>query len=54
MQPLLIVLGVIVGVVVLVAMFIAGIYNGLVTLRNRFKNEYGYYTNLVCTNYTYL
>ncbi|MCY2933922.1 MAG: LemA family protein [Planctomycetota bacterium] len=40
MQPLLIVLGVIVGVVVLVAMFIAGIYNGLVTLRNRFKNAY--------------
>ncbi|MEI7921381.1 MAG: LemA family protein [Planctomycetota bacterium] len=40
MQPLLIVLGVIVGVVVLVALFIAGIYNGLVTLRNRFKNAY--------------
>jgi LemA protein len=37
---LLVVLGVIVGVIVLLAMFIAGIYNGLVTLRNRYKNAY--------------
>jgi LemA protein len=31
---------VIVGVIALLAMFIAGIYNGLVTLRNRYKNAY--------------
>ena len=37
---MLVVLGVIVGVIVLLAMFIAGIYNGLVTLRNRYKNAY--------------
>jgi len=37
---LLVVLGVIAGVIVLLAMFIAGIYNGLVTLRNRYKNAY--------------
>ena len=37
---LLVLLGVIVGVIVLLAMFIAGIYNGLVTLRNRYKNAY--------------
>jgi len=37
---LLVVPGVIVGVIVLLAMFIAGIYNGLVTLRNRYKNAY--------------
>ena len=40
MKSMLIVLGVIVGVIVLLAMFIAGIYNGLVTLRNRYKNAY--------------
>ncbi len=40
MQSMLVVLGVIVGVIVLLAMFIAGIYNGLVTLRNRYKNAY--------------
>jgi LemA protein len=37
---MLVVLGVIAGVIVLLAMFIAGIYNGLVTLRNRYKNAY--------------
>lgn len=37
---LLVLLGVIAGVIVLLAMFIAGIYNGLVTLRNRYKNAY--------------
>jgi LemA protein len=37
---LLVVPGVIAGVIVLLAMFIAGIYNGLVTLRNRYKNAY--------------
>lgn len=40
MQSVLIVLGVIVGVIAVVAMFVAGIYNGLVTLRNRYKNAY--------------
>jgi LemA protein len=40
MQSMLVVLGVIAGVIVLLAMFIAGIYNGLVTLRNRYKNAY--------------
>lgn len=40
MQSMLVVLGVTVGVIVLLAMFIAGIYNGLVTLRNRYKNAY--------------
>ena len=37
---LLVVLGVIAGVVVLGGMFVAGTYNGLVALRNRYKNAF--------------
>ena len=40
MQNVLIVLGAVVGVIAVVARFVAGIYNGLVTLRNRYKNAY--------------
>jgi LemA protein len=40
MQPILIVLGVILGIVVLAALIVAGIYNGLVTLKNRYKNAF--------------
>jgi len=40
MAPLFIVLLVLVGGVVLLAMFVAGMYNRLVQLRNRFKNAF--------------
>src|ERR1700734_3053421 len=40
MIPLLIGLGVIVAVVVVFIAVVAGIYNKLVTLRNRYKNAY--------------
>ena len=39
-HPVLIVLGVLLLVVVVLALWIAGIYNALVALRNRFKNAY--------------
>ena len=40
MSPLIIGLLVVVGFIVVVAMFIIGKYNGLVALRNRFKNAW--------------
>ncbi|HEY1794452.1 MAG TPA: LemA family protein [Opitutaceae bacterium] len=40
MTAALIILGVIVAVVVIAALFAAGIYNSLVSLRNRFKNAF--------------
>ena len=40
MLYVLITLGVIFGVILLVAIIAVGIYNGLVTLRNRYKNAY--------------
>ncbi len=40
MQSILIVLGVILGIVALAALVVAGIYNGLVTLKNRYKNAF--------------
>ncbi|MEI2727364.1 MAG: LemA family protein [Verrucomicrobiota bacterium] len=40
MTPLLIILIVLVGIVVFAAMIIAGMYNKLVALRNRFKNAW--------------
>ena len=40
MIPLLIILGVLVLAVVVVGALVAGIYNKLVTLRNRYKNAY--------------
>ncbi|MCC6819391.1 MAG: LemA family protein [Verrucomicrobia subdivision 3 bacterium] len=40
MTPLLIILIVLVGIVVLAALIIAGMYNKLVALRNRFKNAW--------------
>src|ERR1700746_2958236 len=40
MGPALIILIALVAFVVIVAMIVAGKYNGLVTLRNRFKNAY--------------
>lgn len=40
MSPLIIALLVVVGLIVVVALFIIGKYNGLVTLRNRFKNAW--------------
>ena len=40
MSPVLIVLGVLVLIVVVLAMWVAGIYNKLVELRNRFKNAF--------------
>lgn len=40
MTPLIIALLVVVGLIVVVALFIIGKYNGLVTLRNRFKNAW--------------
>jgi len=40
MAGALIVLLILVGIVVLVALFVIGIYNGLVTLRNRYKNAF--------------
>jgi LemA protein len=40
MTPILVLLGVLVLAVVIVITFVAGIYNKLVTLRNRYKNSY--------------
>jgi len=40
MSILLIVLGIVVLVVVILGLWVAGIYNALVTLRNRFKNAF--------------
>ncbi len=40
MTPLLIILIVLVGIAVFAAMIIAGMYNKLVALRNRFKNAW--------------
>ena len=40
MIPLLIVLGVLVVAVIIVAALVAGVYNKLVTMRNRYKNAY--------------
>lgn len=40
MTPVLITLLVLIGLAVVVALFVVGKYNGLVTLRNRFKNAY--------------
>ena len=40
MPVILIALAVIVGLAIIVALFVVGKYNGLVTLRNRFKNAY--------------
>jgi LemA protein len=40
MSATLIVLGVLVLIVVILALWVVGIYNGLVTLRNRFKNAF--------------
>jgi LemA protein len=40
MIPLLIVLGVLVVIVIIAVAFVAGNYNKLVTLRNRYKNAY--------------
>ncbi len=40
MTPVLITLGIVVVIVAVVAMFVIGIYNGLVTQRNRFKNAF--------------
>src|SRR5215204_4933700 len=40
MSPVLIVLGVLLLIVVILALWGVGIYNSLVTLRNRFKNAF--------------
>src|SRR6187200_586262 len=40
MSPTLIVLGVLALIVVILGLWIVGIYNALVTLRNRFKNAF--------------
>ncbi len=40
MTPVLIVLGVLFALVVILALWVAGIYNSLVSLRNRFKNAF--------------
>lgn len=40
MSPVLIVLGVLILIVVVLILWAAGIYNSLVTLRNRFKNAF--------------
>src|SRR6187401_2497934 len=40
MSPTLIVLGVLVLIVVILGLWAVGIYNGLVSLRNRFKNAF--------------
>ena len=40
MMAVLIALGVLVGVVLLLALWVIGLYNGLVVLRNRYKNAY--------------
>ena len=39
-MAVLIALGVVVGVVLLLALWVIGLYNGLVVLRNRYKNAY--------------
>jgi LemA protein len=39
-MSILIVLGVLLLIVIVMALWVAGIYNGLVTLRNRFKNAF--------------
>src|ERR1039457_2098591 len=36
----LIILGVLLGILLILAMFVIGIYNSLVALRNRFKNAF--------------
>ena len=40
MSPTLIVLGVLLLIAVILVLWVVGIYNGLVTLRNRFKNAF--------------
>ena len=40
MIPALIILAALLGLVLVAALFVAGIYNRLVTLRNRFKNAF--------------
>ena len=40
MIPVLIILAALLGLVLVAALFVAGIYNRLVTLRNRFKNAF--------------
>jgi LemA protein len=40
MIPILVLLGVLIGIALLAGLFVAGIYNRLVTLRNRFKNAF--------------
>ena len=40
MIAVLISLGVVVGVVLLLVLWVIGLYNGLVVLRNRYKNAY--------------
>ena len=40
MTPLLVVLGVLLLVVIVLGLWVTGIYNSLVTLRNRFKNAF--------------
>ncbi len=40
MSPVLIVLGVLFLFVVIIGLWVVGVYNGLVTLRNRFKNAF--------------
>ena len=40
MTPVLIVLGVLLALVVVLGLWVAGIYNSLVALRNRFKNAF--------------
>ena len=40
MTPLLIILAVIAGLVVIVALWVIGVYNGLIKLRNRYRNAF--------------
>ena len=40
MTPVLIVLGVLLAIIVVLGLWVAGIYNALVALRNRFKNAF--------------
>ena len=40
MIPILIALGVLILLVIIVAAFVIGVYNKLVTMRNRYKNAY--------------
>lgn len=40
MTPLFILLAVIVGLVVIVALWVMGVYNGLIKLRNRYRNAF--------------